>query len=485
MYKESSNRKNNPGDLISDEPQKAPCCTQDVRAQSVFFPWLERLLRTARTDPLADNAGSWPPASRLGQSSGQINRLMTWRSSSRSKISPLHVTYVSIPSMSICFSCFTNCSTCSWLYGPKPPAPLPVQAAGPAEADPATPAGPVPPLLPVEAAGPTEVDPAAAGPVPVLPVGTAGAGAGGPGLGAGGWGAGARRAGRGLGLGDGRRGWGQKFLRCTSHTCPYQACPCSSKQLGQPKQILQPPGRCSWGLIGGCGLGAGLGLRAGSSGRGLGWGPAAGGWGAGAGRADGGWGLGLGWTATRMCCLGGGGWDRALGGKNFSAARHIRVYTKHVHVLQLLHDCSTPVEAAGPIQQHPPGRCCQSAACSRRQCCQWKQLGAAGWAGAGGGGLAPDPGGRGGGGGLGAGPGTGGVRGRAGWGWGPGAGGGGRGLDRNCTGAGVGDGGREGGGWGLGHGCDTPTTHANASRTLRERFSDDPWSTIGPLDPNL
>ena len=48
-------------------------------------------------------------------------------------------------------------------------------------------------------------------------------------------------------------------------------------------------------------------------------------------------------------------------------------------------------------------------------------------------------------------------------------------------------GGREGGagGWGLGHGCDTPATHANASRTLRERFSDDPWSTIGPLDPNL
>ena len=37
MYKESSNRKNNPGDLISHEPQKAPCCTQDARAQSVFF----------------------------------------------------------------------------------------------------------------------------------------------------------------------------------------------------------------------------------------------------------------------------------------------------------------------------------------------------------------------------------------------------------------------------------------------------------------
>ena len=141
---------------------------------------------------------------------------MTWRSSSRSKISPLHVTYVSIPSMSICFSCFTNCSTCSWLYGPKPPAPLPVQAAGPAEADPATPAGPVPPLLPVKAAGPTEVDPAAAGPVGRGAGGRgrglgrwAGYGPGGRGgglgqrVGAGGWGAQARRAGRGLGLGDG------------------------------------------------------------------------------------------------------------------------------------------------------------------------------------------------------------------------------------------------------------------------------------------
>ena len=86
--------------------------------------------------------------------------------------------------MSICFSCLTKCSTCSWLYGPKPPAPLlpveaagpveadgpvppllPAEAAGPVEADPAAPAGPVPPLLPVEAAGPIEADPAAAGPV--------------------------------------------------------------------------------------------------------------------------------------------------------------------------------------------------------------------------------------------------------------------------------------------------------------------------------
>ena len=99
---------------------------------------------------------------------------MPWRSSSRSKISPLPVTYVSIPSMSICFSCLTKCSTCSWLYGPKPPAPLPVEAAGPAKADPAAPAGPVPPLLPVEAAGPLKADPAAAGPVPLLPVEAAG-----------------------------------------------------------------------------------------------------------------------------------------------------------------------------------------------------------------------------------------------------------------------------------------------------------------------
>ena len=44
-------------------------------------------------------------------------------------------------------------------------------------------------------------------------------------------------------------------------------------------------------------------------------------------------------------------------------------------------------------------------------------------------------------------------------------------------GLGAGAGGREGGagGWGLGHGCDTPATHANASRTLAnacERFAD-------------
>ena len=94
--------------------------------------------------------------------------------------------------------------------------------------------------------------------------------------------------------------------------------------------------------------------------------------------------------------------------------------------------------------------------------------------------------------------------GAAGWGLGAGAGGrelgvaGGRGLgagaegwDRWGRGLGVVYGGREGGagGWGLGHGCDTPATHANASRTLAnacERFANalatipgqrlDPWT---------
>ena len=33
-----------------------------------------------------------------------------------------------------------------------------------------------------------------------------------------------------------------------------------------------------------------------------------------------------------------GGWDGDWWAKNFSAARHIRVFTKHVHVLQLLHE---------------------------------------------------------------------------------------------------------------------------------------------------
>ena len=123
----------------------------------------------------------------------------------------------------------------TWLYGPKPPAQLPVQAAMP---DPATPAGPVPPLLPVEAAGRSRSCSRRAGASAALAAGGCGLGAGlglragswagrwgggwEPGRGAGtvgrvfggwGWGPG-RRAGRGLGLGDG--------------TCLYQACPCAS-----------------------------------------------------------------------------------------------------------------------------------------------------------------------------------------------------------------------------------------------------------------
>ena len=44
-----------------------------------FFPWLDRLLRTARTDTLVDNAGSWPPASRLRPSSSQMTLWPTMR----------------------------------------------------------------------------------------------------------------------------------------------------------------------------------------------------------------------------------------------------------------------------------------------------------------------------------------------------------------------------------------------------------------------
>ena len=267
MYKESSNRQNNPGDLISDEPQKAPCCTQDVRAQSVFFhgssdcsgqlaqtPWpttrgrgllrpdwvslavksfndlaqffaiknfsaarhirvytkhvhmlqllheLFHLLLAVRAEAACATASASSWASRSGSSNTHragataAASRSSWANGSRScsrragpkvegakevgtywglgwgwgpgarggagaggwgggprggpgpggrgwgtgagaggwdgdwgaKISPLHVTYVSIPSMSMCFSCFTNCSSCSWLYGPKPPAQLPV-----------------------------------------------------------------------------------------------------------------------------------------------------------------------------------------------------------------------------------------------------------------------------------------------------------------------------------------------------------------------
>ena len=116
-----------------------------------------------------------------------------------------------------------------------------------------------------------------------------------------------------------------------------------------------------------------------------------GGWGLGAGvPGPGGRGGGWGWGTG----AGAGGWDGGLGGKNFSAARHIRVYTKHVHVLQLLHElfhlllavraeaaCATAVQAAMPAA--PGGAsCCQAgrraAAAGVPRCCQSKQLGA-GW----------------------------------------------------------------------------------------------------------
>ena len=97
---------------------------------------------------------------------------------------------------------------------------LPAQAAGPPEADPATPAGPVPPLLP---AGPTEVDPAPGrcqccqskqlGAYWGLRAGGWGPGAGGglgAGRGAGGRAVGGYGEGLGLGAGAGAAGWGAK-----------------------------------------------------------------------------------------------------------------------------------------------------------------------------------------------------------------------------------------------------------------------------------
>ena len=84
-----------------------------------------------------------------------------------------------------------------------------------------------------------------------------------------------------------------------------------------------------------------------------------------------------------------------------------------------------------------------------------------------------------------------GLRAGGGGGWGPRAGwGGGPGAEERALRAVYGN--RED--WGLGAGTrlrhtrdarERLRTLANASRTLRERFSDDPWSTIGPLDPDL
>ena len=99
------------------------------------------------------------------------------------------------------------------------------------------------------------------------------------------------------------------------------------------------PVEAAWGLLGlraggwagagGLGAGAGGWGRCWGGGPGMGWELGAGG--LGPGGRGGGWGWGCGMGA-------GAGGGRGTGGQNFSAARHIRVFTKHVHVLQLLHE---------------------------------------------------------------------------------------------------------------------------------------------------
>ena len=112
----------------------------------------------------------------------------------------------------------------------------------------------------------------------------------------------------------------------------------SSKKLSRRKGIfIRPNGRVPCG----------------------GWGLGAGGWGLGCRGQEGGAGAGAGGR--------GRGLGRGLGGKNFSAARHIRVYTKHVHVLQLLHELfhlllAVRAEAACVAEADPATRC--------HRCCQ-------------------------------------------------------------------------------------------------------------------
>ena len=287
MYKESSNRKNNPGDLISDEPQKAPCCTQDVRAQSVFFPWLERLLRTARTDPLADNAGSWPPASRLVslavKSFNDLVQFFAIKNFSAARhirvytkhvhmLQLLHELFHLLLAVRAEAACATA-SASSW----------------------------------ASRSGSSNT----------------------------------RRA--GATAAASRSSWANRSRSCSPGPVPVLPVEAAGGLLGA----------AGWGLGWAGGLGAGAG--AGAVGR-----IQEGGAGAGAG------GRGRGLGAGRRA-------------KNFSAARHIRVYTKHLHVLQLLHELfhlllAVRAEAAcaiasassyasrSRIQQHPPG-------------CQSKQLG--------------------------------------------------------------------------------------------------------------
>ena len=191
-------------------------------------------------------------------------------------------------------------------------------------------------------------------------------------LGAAGWGLGwgwgpGGAGGRGWRLpgpgGRGAGGWGlgRGVGGCTSHTCPYQACPCASvasrtvppapgctgrsrlrhcqcKQLCQPKRIQQHPAGAG-GREAGLGLGVGgWGLGAGGSGRlgtgggwdralggwKLGWGLGAvyGGWGWGPGAGAGGWGAGA-WGAGPKPKLD-WGWGWGTGGRGLGAGTRLR-----------------------------------------------------------------------------------------------------------------------------------------------------------------
>ena len=256
--------------------------------------------------------------------------------------------------------------------------------------------------------------------------------------------------------------------------------------------------RSSWWLIGGCGLGAGVGLRA--------WGRDGAGTGA---EGAGGRGLGAGGRGGACPCASvasGGGWGLGpgTGGQKFlRCTSHTCLYQKHVHVLQLLHDCSgctgrsrlrhcqwKQLGQPNRIQQHPPGRChvtgqtevnpaAGEGAASRSS---WGLIGGCGLGGAaaGGGGQGRRLG-RAGAGGQGAGGwGLGGWGRGGGWGWGGGLGLGGGGLGGGPGGRGLGAGTR------LRHTRDTREHFANASRTRSGRFANALATIPGqPLDPNL
>ena len=407
MYKESSNRKNNPGDLISDEPQKAPCCTQDVRAQSVFFhgssdcsgqlaqtPWpTTRGRGLLRPDWVSLAVKSFNDLAQFfaikNFSAARHIRVYTKHVHMLQLLHELFHLLLAVRAEAACATASASswasrsgssntrrtgataaASRSSWANRSRSP--------GRCQCCQSKQLGTYWGLRAGGWAG-------AAGGRGTGEEGGAGPGAGGRGLGLG---LGDGGGGWDLGLGTGRQhircfgrglGAGQKFLRCTSHTCLYQACPCASvaSRLFHLLLAVRAEAACA--------------------------------------------------TAS------GSSWASRSGSSNNRRAGATAAASKQpVPVLQ--------VEQLGAY---------------------WG-LRAGGWAGAGGRELGPCTGG--GRAGLGAG-----------WGWGLGGGGwvglgvGARGSGR-CTGA---------GGW------DTAATQPRHTRTLRERFSDDPWSTIGPLDPNL